>query len=147
MLGGVLETRLMGMSARGVRLRAGAGFPVAGRFSLLQLALDVFAGETRPGLPLRGGSLGLEAWMDPARRVRGGLGTVLGAVAYRRFTSPGEWPALLTVGVRAGVELDAWRLRAGTIVVGAHADASFGPWYSACVSAGFRRGGVRQAAW
>ncbi len=138
--GGWLDTRLMGVSAQGIQLRATRGFVPAGQRLITQLVLDVFGGETLPGLPLRGGSLGLEIWTDASRRERAGLGAGLGAISYRRFTSPGEWPVLVTAGVRAGIEIDVWRMGAGTIILGAHGSASFGPWVSGFVSAGFRGG-------
>jgi hypothetical protein len=99
---------------------------------------ELFVGETRPGLAIRSCALGMEGWYDGGR-LRAGGGFGIGAIAYRRATRT-EWPFLLTVGLRAGVELALSRLGAGELVLGAHGTASLGPWLSASIVLGYRGG-------
>ncbi len=144
-LGGYAASNLMGIAADGWQLRgtralahgASAGLPP------LQVAAELFAAETVPGLRIRGGALGVEVWGEAVRGVRLLFGFGVAGLGYRRATNR-EWPLLLTPGLRGGIEIAPVRFRRVALVIGAHGSAHLGPWVSGSLSAGLRIGDGRR---
>lgn len=131
---------LEGVSATGAQARVAFSAPTApGWGPRFHLVLNVFTGETEPGLAMASGSIGVEYWSDPSRLVRVGIGPDLGLVGYRRATTS-RWAGDATAGVRAGAEFTLVRSPGVALVLGAHVAAHFGPWVSAAISLGSRFG-------